>query len=111
MAELGPGSSQGVGLAALIAGAERYFALDLIDFSDVEQNLRVFDELVEMFRQRAAIPSAGVHSLRYPDLEDYSFPAFLALPGFEGGWRRSGKTSRRGAGGSCGWGHPGTMRR
>ena len=39
VAELGPGSSLGVGFAALIAGAEKYYALDLIDFSDPSVNL------------------------------------------------------------------------
>ncbi len=78
VAELGPGSSLGVGLAALIAGAEKYYALDLIDHSDVEANLSVFDELVEMFRDRAPIPASGVHSMRFPDLDAYDFPDFLA---------------------------------
>src|ERR1700760_4110721 len=53
VAELGPGSSLGVGLAALIAGADKYCALDLIDHSDVAANLAVFDELAEMFRDQA----------------------------------------------------------
>jgi SAM-dependent methyltransferase len=77
VAELGPGSSLGVGLAALIAGAGKYYALDLIDHSDVEANLSVFDQLVEMFRNRTPIPASGVHSLRFPDLDDYAYPEFL----------------------------------
>jgi hypothetical protein len=79
VAELGPGSSHGVGFAALIAGAERYYALDLIDFSNAAQNLSVFDEIAAMFRERRPIPSSGLHSLRFPDLDDYSFPGFLAI--------------------------------
>jgi hypothetical protein len=78
VAELGPGSSHGVGFAALIAGAERYYALDLIDFSNRAQNLVVFDQIAAMFRERRPIPSSGLHSLRFPDLDDYSFPDFLA---------------------------------
>jgi SAM-dependent methyltransferase len=78
VAELGPGSSLGVGLAALLAGAERYYALDLIDHSDAAANLAVFDRLVEMFRNRTPIPASGVHSLRFPDLDDYAYPKFLA---------------------------------
>lgn len=79
VAELGPGSSHGVGFAALIAGAERYYALDLIDFSHTAQNLVVFDQIATMFRERRPIPSSGLHSLRFPDLDDYSFPDFLAI--------------------------------
>ena len=79
VAELGPGSSHGVGFAALIAGAERYYALDLIDFSNTAQNLVVFDQIATMFRERRPIPSSGLHSLRFPDLDDYSFPDFLAI--------------------------------
>lgn len=86
VAELGPGSSFGIGFAALICGAEKYYALDLLDCTDVERNLRVFDELVSLFRKRAPIPAAGVHSLRFPDLASYDFPGFLAFeagPEFE----------------------------
>ena len=79
VAELGPGSSHGTGFAALIAGAEKYYALDLIDFSNPAVNVAIFDDLVAMFRQRAPIPSSGVHSLRFPDLDCYDFPDFLAI--------------------------------
>jgi SAM-dependent methyltransferase len=56
IAELGPGDSLGVGLAALIAGAQRYFAFDVAPFSNQARNLGVFDELVKLFRERADIP-------------------------------------------------------
>lgn len=77
VAELGPGSSLGTGLAALIAGAETYYALDIIDFSDRQTNLAIFDALADMFRERRPIPSRGVHSLRFPDLDSYAYPDFL----------------------------------
>jgi len=79
VAELGPGSSHGTGFAALIAGAEQYYALDLIDFSDAAVNVAIFDQLVALFSQQAAIPSSGLHSLRFPDLDCYDFPDFLAV--------------------------------
>jgi SAM-dependent methyltransferase len=44
----------GAGFAALIAGAERYIALDESQYSDSDQHLRVFDELVDLFRRRAS---------------------------------------------------------
>ncbi|TDH64237.1 methyltransferase domain-containing protein [Dankookia rubra] len=77
VAELGPGSSLGVGFAALIAGAEKYYALDIIDHTDVDVNLSVFDELVALFRRKAPIPAAGLESRRFPDLDCYDFPSFL----------------------------------
>jgi hypothetical protein len=52
VAELGPGTSFGVGLCALICGAELYYALDFADHTNPTINLRVFDALVEMFRER-----------------------------------------------------------
>jgi SAM-dependent methyltransferase len=80
VAELGPGSSLGTGYAALLAGAEEYYALDLVDFSNQAANLSVFDAIVEMFRRKTPIPASGLHSLRFPDLDRYDFPDFL---GFE----------------------------
>jgi hypothetical protein len=79
VAELGPGSSFGTGFAALIAGARKYYALDLIDHSNRASNLQIFDELVQLFRARAAIPALGAHSLIFPDLTSYQFPQLLTL--------------------------------
>lgn len=57
VAELGPGDSLGVGLAWLLAGSERYLGLDVRRYATNSHNLRVFDELVELFRSRADPPS------------------------------------------------------
>ena len=77
VAEFGPGSSLGTGFAALIAGAEKYYALDLINSSNTERNLQVFDELVALFRRKAPIPSTGLQSRRFPDLDCYDYPELL----------------------------------
>jgi hypothetical protein len=53
VAELGPGESLGIGLAALLSGASRFYALDVVAYSNPQKNLRVLDELVELFRSRA----------------------------------------------------------
>jgi hypothetical protein len=74
VAELGPGSSIGVGMTALLGGAHRYYALDLVDFTDAKTNLRILDELVELFLHRTPIPASGIHSCRFPDLDDYQLP-------------------------------------
>lgn len=66
MAELGPGDSLGIGLAAMLCGARRYYALDVQEYANRGANLRVFGELVELFRVRAPRPTAG-----WPDFDQH----------------------------------------
>jgi hypothetical protein len=56
VAELGPGDSLGIGLAALVSGAEKYFALDVVEYTNIERNLKIFDELVTLFKNKEDIP-------------------------------------------------------
>jgi hypothetical protein len=77
VAELGPGDSIGIGLSALLSGADRYVALDALPHAKAARNLVVFDELVELFRARAAIPGDDEFPGVLPRLENYSFPAHL----------------------------------
>jgi SAM-dependent methyltransferase len=77
VAELGPGDSIGIGLAALLSGAEKYFALDIVRYSDLQSNLEIFDELVDLFRNRTAIPADDEWPLTNPKLESYEFPHHL----------------------------------
>ena len=53
VAELGPGLSLGVGLAALICGAERYVALDIVRFAPMASVLPIFERLLGLFTARA----------------------------------------------------------
>jgi hypothetical protein len=76
-AELGPGDSLGTGLSALLSGVEKYYALDTLRFSNVEQNLIVFDELVHLFNKRDAIPDNQEFPNVHPILSDYSFPHYI----------------------------------
>jgi len=66
VAELGPGDSLGIGLAAMLCGARRYWALDVQEYANPAANLLVFDQLVELFRARAPRPTAG-----WPDFDQY----------------------------------------
>jgi hypothetical protein len=66
VAELGPGDSLGIGLAAMLSGARRYYALDVQEYANPRANLLVFDQLVELFRARAPRPTAG-----WPDFDQY----------------------------------------
>ncbi|MCX5752849.1 MAG: methyltransferase domain-containing protein [Candidatus Krumholzibacteria bacterium] len=52
LAELGPGDSIGVGLAALLSGVDRYYALDVVRFSNTVANLAIFDELAALSKAR-----------------------------------------------------------
>lgn len=74
VAELGPGDSIGVGLAALLSGASRYVALDAVTHADVKGNLAVFDELVELFRARAPIPGRDAFPEQPVFFDDHAFP-------------------------------------
>jgi hypothetical protein len=77
MVELGPGDSLGIGLAALLSGVERYIALDVIQYAGHSQNLRIFEELIALFKARAPIPDETEFPLVRPLLPSYAFPADL----------------------------------
>lgn len=77
--ELGPGNSIGTGLAGLIAGAERCIGLDLQNHMQPELNLRIFDELVELFRARTPVPREI--DIATPPV-DWAFPKVLE-PGLD----------------------------
>lgn len=74
VAELGPGDSIGVGLAALLSGARRYIALDAVGHADWAGNLRVFDELVELFERRSPIPMGDAFPEMPFDPVECTFP-------------------------------------
>jgi hypothetical protein len=74
VAELGPGDSLGLGLAALLSGAERYLALDVLAHTNVDVNLEVLDALAPFFRDRADIPSDEEFPELYPRVGTRSFP-------------------------------------
>jgi len=75
VAELGPGDSLGVGLAALISGCDKYFAFDVVEHANVETNAKIFDELVTLFKNRTPIPGDEEFPSVRPCLEEYEFPA------------------------------------
>ncbi len=77
VAELGPGDSLGIGLAALICGADRYLGFDVIKYASEARNLAVFDELVALFKARADIPDAEEFPRVKPYLGSYDFPSHI----------------------------------
>ena len=66
LAELGPGDSLGVGLAAMLSGVNNYYALDVVRHSNIEINLKILDELVALFESRSERPTKG-----WPDFDKY----------------------------------------
>jgi hypothetical protein len=77
MVELGPGDSIGLGLAALLTGVESYVGLDVLEHASPRTNVRVLDELVELFRRHAPIPDEHAFPLLHPRLHSYDFPERL----------------------------------
>jgi Methyltransferase domain len=75
VAELGPGDSLGVGLAALLSGARQYVALDAMRYADSARSLQILEELIVLFRNRASIPDQVEFPLVQPPLSSYAFPA------------------------------------
>lgn len=74
VAELGPGYSLGVGISALLSGAEKYYALDVMEWASKDHNLRVFDELCMLFASRASIPTEEEFPGIKPQIDSYDFP-------------------------------------
>jgi len=74
IAELGPGDSIGIGLAALISGSEKFYALDLVPYASARTNLQIFDELVQLFASRTPIPAEMEFPGVDPRLATYEFP-------------------------------------
>jgi hypothetical protein len=75
--EIGPGDSLGVGLCALLTGAKKFYAFDIIAHSNYKKNLAVFDNLVELVKKQAPIPDQAEFPAVSPVLDNYSFPGFL----------------------------------
>lgn len=77
IAELGPGDSIGIGLAALISGANKYYALDAVKYARNKRNIKIFDELVTLFKAREKIPD----EIEFPRikfcLDSYDFPSHI----------------------------------
>lgn len=67
--ELGPGSSLGVGISALLSGVKSYYALDVLRYADVGENLRIFDELVSLFVNRTGW--CADQKRGWPDITEY----------------------------------------
>jgi hypothetical protein len=77
IAEIGPGDSLGIGIAALFTGATNYYGFDVIEHANEEVNSKVANELFELFKLKTTIPNGAGFQNVNPVLQDYSFPNHL----------------------------------
>ena len=75
--ELGPGPNLGVGIAALLTGAEQYIALDLTPTVELERQVPLVAQLAGLISARAPIPGPDEFAELLPTLESYE-PGALA---------------------------------
>ena len=75
VAELGPGDSVGVGLAALLTGSERYWALDVVSYINAKRNVEILEGLIDLVRNCTPIPNGKEFAEAQPTLDSYDFPA------------------------------------
>ena len=74
VAEIGPGDSLGIGLAALLSGSSKYFGLDAVKYATTQKNIEIFDELVDLYKKREDIPDNSDFPNLRPYLDTYDFP-------------------------------------
>ena len=80
VAELGPGDSLGIGIAAMLSGARRYVALDAVPFARVASDIEVFDQLAALFERREPLPGPDEYPHIAPDVDSLGFPHELLDP-------------------------------
>jgi Methyltransferase domain. len=73
--ELGPGDSVGIGMTALLSGAEMYYGMDVVRHASLRQNIKILDELVDLFRKKESIPDEREFENLKPHLDSYKFPS------------------------------------
>lgn len=77
VAEFGPGDTIGSGVAALLCGVEKYYALDFTRYAGMRNIDTIFDQLLKMIRERSDIPDDSEFPGVYPKLKSYSFPDYI----------------------------------
>ncbi len=75
--EIGPGDSFSAGLAAMLTGADQYYALDVVDTALNFPNGKILDFLVELFGARTPIPDNVEFPKHRPRLNIRGFPKHI----------------------------------
>lgn len=75
--ELGPGETIGIGLAALLSGADMYYGMDVVAHASLRQHIPMLHEIVALFKKRENIPDDREFPDLKPRLASYAFPSTL----------------------------------
>ena len=109
IAEFGPGESLGVGLAALLSGAQTYSAFDAIPAASFDHSTDLLDELAQLLSNRAGRPTRGFPNFDHL-LDENFFPSgILANSALEASLRPERIAAVREALDSLGRGEPSSM--
>ena len=77
MVELGPGSSIGVGVLALLTGTNKYVGLDVVELNQAFNYETIIEEFILLLKNRTAIPDDKEFPRVHPKLLNYSFPEHI----------------------------------
>lgn len=89
--ELGPSDSLGTGMAALLSGSSRYFAVDVSRHANSQRNMKVLEELVSLFTDRSPIPDNREFPELKPHIDDFRFPEDI----LDNAWMEKNLDARR----------------
>jgi hypothetical protein len=76
--EIGTGGLFGIGICALLTGSEKYHALEIEDVYDKENNLKLLDEIVLLFKKKT--PISDKFKQMNIEIENHEFPEDLIKP-------------------------------
>jgi hypothetical protein len=76
--EVGNGGSYGVGFCSLLTGVKKYFSFEVNENFSIQENLLIFNEIVELFRDE--VPISKSYSQINIRINDFSFPKKLIKP-------------------------------
>ncbi len=77
VAEIGPGDSLGIGLCALLSGAEKYYAFDTVPTASNFENEKILEELILLFKKREPIPDDKEFPKAIPKISSMDFPSSI----------------------------------
>ena len=66
-----------VGFAALLSGSKKYIAFDAQPSISTKNNLKIFEEVLDLFSKRADIPHENEFQRVKPFLKSYKFPKHI----------------------------------